>query len=153
MSKMDLKNGIKVTDSLGNFSYKIPNISWEPIRFVDEEINALTVGDTLQGYKRFFSVVEMKYIYDWDWEGEQETVENNNNILETGEIYLIGQKRRYNIILYEDDIPQMILFSITVLDTVRKRHYTLSLKTEYIEYYKTRICEMKPILDSFEIKN
>jgi hypothetical protein len=80
-------------------------------------------------------------------------VEKEFNVIETGEIYLNGEGRHYNFVLFENEKPQMISFYVTILDTIRKRQYTLSLSTEYTENYKSRICKMKPLIENFEIKN
>jgi hypothetical protein len=152
-SDLNLNNGIEVTDSLEYFSYLIPDSTWMPVRSFGYNENGLTVGDTSQGYMRFFNVNQSDYSYDWNWADEQKSIEMEFNVKETGEILLDGQERRYNIVLFENNNPQMISFFVTILDTVKKKHYTLSLTTEYVDDYKSRICNMKPLLESFKIKN
>ena len=152
-STLELKYGIEVRDSLGYFSFQIPDSTWKPLRFLSEKENGLTVGDTSEGYMRFFNVNQSNYTEYWDWEEEQKNVELNFYVVESGEISLNGQKRKYNLVLHEEDSPQMISFYVTVLDTIRKRMYTLNLVTEYSEQYQTRICKMKPLMESFKIEN
>ncbi|MFT5969731.1 MAG: hypothetical protein ACI8ZO_000227 [Flavobacteriales bacterium] len=91
------------------------------------------------------------FTYDWSWEEEQKNVEKDFNVIETGEIFLNGKQRHYNLILFIDDNPPMISFYVTVIDTANKRQYTLSLVIEYSEDYKTRICNLKPLLESFKM--
>ena len=152
-SPLNLKNGIEVSDSLDYFSYKIPDSTWKPLRFLDDNENGLTVGDTSQGYMRFFNVNQSEYTYEWNWEEEQMKIEADFNVIETGEVNLNGQERPYNLVLFDEDTPQMISFYVIILDTIKKRQYTLNLATEYNEDYITRICRMKPLLESFKIKN
>jgi hypothetical protein len=150
---MNLKNGIEFTDTLGYFSYRVPDSSWKPLRFLDDNENGLTVGDTSLGYIRLFNVNQSHYTYAWNWEEEQKNVEKEFNVIEKGEINLNGKGSHYNLVLFDEDTPQMISFYVTVLDTIKKRQYTLNLKTEYTEDYKTRFCKMKPMIESFKIKN
>jgi hypothetical protein len=150
---LNLDNGIEVSDSLGYFSYRIPDSTWKPQRILNDKENGLTVGDTALGYIRLFNVNQSDYTHEWNWEEEQKNVEKDFNVIETGEILLNGSESRYNIVFFESDTPQMISFYITVLDTIRKRQYTLNITTEFVEDFKSRICKMKPLMESFKIKN
>ena len=151
-STLSLSEGIVVSDTLGYFSYKMPDSSWLPQRYLGENTTGLTIGDiSSQGHWFFFNASHSFYTGEWNWEVEQKIVENDFNVIETGNISLLGQERPYNIVHFELDSPQTISFYVTVLDTVKKSYYTLNLTTDYDEDYKSRICEMKPLLESFRI--
>jgi len=151
-STLNLSEGIVVSDTLGYFSYKMPDSSWLPQRYLGENTTGLTIGDiSSQGHWFFFNASHSFYTGEWNWEVEQKIVENDFNVIETGNISLLGQERPYNIVHFELDSPQTISFYVTVLDTVKKSNYTLNLTTDYDEDYKSRICEMKPLLESFRI--
>jgi len=151
-STLNLSEGIVVSDTLGYFSYKMPDSSWLPQRYLGENTTGLTIGDiSSQGHWFFFNASHSFYTGEWNWEVEQKNVENDFNVIETGNISLLGQERPYNIVHFELDSPQTISFYVTVLDTVKKSNYTLNLTTDYDEDYKSRICEMKPLLESFRI--
>ena len=151
-STLSLSEGIVVSDTLGYFSYKMPDSSWLPQRYLGENTTGLTIGDiSSQGHWFFFNASHSFYTGEWNWEVEQKNVENDFNVIETGNISLLGQERPYNIVHFELDSPQTISFYVTVLDTVKKSNYTLNLMTDYDENYKSRICEMKPLLESFRI--
>ncbi|MDB3999926.1 hypothetical protein N9439_00070 [Schleiferiaceae bacterium] len=151
-STLSLSEGIVVSDTLGYFSYKIPDSSWLPQRYLGENTTGLTIGDiSSQGHWFFFNASHSFYTGEWNWEVEQKNVENDFNVIETGNISLLGQERPYNIVHFHVDSPQTISFYVTVLDTLKKSNYTLNLTTDYDEDYKSRICEMKPLLESFRI--
>jgi hypothetical protein len=44
-SSLDLSNGIRVHDSLGYFSFLMPDSSWMPKRYVGENTTGITIGD------------------------------------------------------------------------------------------------------------
>ena len=151
-STLNLSEGIVVSDTLGYFSYKMPDSSWLPQRSLGKNTTGLTIGDiSSQGHWFFFNANHSFYTGEWNWEVEQKNVENDFNVIETGNISLLGQERPYNIVHFELDSSQAISFYVTVLDTVKKSNYTLNLMTDYDEDYKSRICEMKPLLESFRI--
>ena len=151
-STLNLSEGIVVSDTLGYFSYKMPDSSWLPQRYLGENTTGLTIGFvSSQGHWFLFNASHSFYTGEWNWEVEQKIVENDFNVIETGNISLLGQERPYNIVHFELDSPQTISFYVTVLDTVKKSNYTLNLTTDYDEDYKSRICEMKPLLESFRI--
>ena len=151
-SNLSLSEAIVVSDTLGYFSYKMPDSSWLPQRYLGENTTGLTIGDiSSQGHWFFFNASHSFYTGEWNWEVEQKIVENDFNVIETGNISLLGQERPYNIVHFHVDSPQTISFYVTVLDTVKKSNYTLNLTTDYQEDYKSRICEMKPLLESFRI--
>ena len=151
-SNLSLSEGIVVSDTLGYFSYKMPDSSWLPQRYLGENTTGLTIGDiSSQGHWFFFNASHSFYTGEWNWEVEQKNVENDFNVIETGNISLLGQERPYNIVHFQVDSPQTISFYVTVLDTLKKSNYTLNLMTDYDEDYKSRICEMKPLLESFRI--
>jgi len=153
-STLNLSEGIVVSDTLGFFSYKMPDSSWLPQRYLGENTTGLTIGDiSSQGHWFFFNASHSFYTGEWDWEEEQKNVENDFNVIETGKISLLGQERPYNIVHFHVDSPQTISFYVTVLDTVKKSNYTLNLMTDYDKDYRSRICEMKPLLESFRILN
>ena len=152
MSTLSLSEAIVVSDSIGCFSYKMPDSSWLPQRYLGENTTGLTIGDiSSEGHWFFFNASHSFYTGEWNWEVEQKNVENDFNIIETGNITLLGQERPYNIVHFHEDSPQTISFYVTVLDTLKKSNYTLNLTTDYDEDYKSRICEMKPLLESFRI--
>jgi hypothetical protein len=151
-SKLNLNNSVIVSDSLEYFSFQVPDSSWKAMRFLDSAGNGVTVGDTSKGYIRLFNVYQSEYTNPWNWEEEQKAVEMDFNVIETGDIYFHNQKGRYNIVLFENDEPQMISLYLTILDTINKRLYTLNLITENHPEFKDRFCEMKPIVESFKIK-
>ena len=151
-TELELINGIEVTDSLGHFSFRVPDITWQPMKFLNDKENGLVVSDTSEGYIRVFSVNQSNYTYDWNWEEEQKNVEKYFTVLESGELNLNGRKYKYNIVLDEDSSPKLASLFVTFLDTVEKRNYTLELMTENAKDYKSRFCTMKPILESFKIK-
>ena len=151
-STLNLSAGIVVSDTLGYFSYKMPDSSWLPQRYLGENTTGLTIGDiSSQGHWFFFNASHSFYTGEWNWEIEQKNVESDFNVIETGNISLLGQERPYNVVHFHVDSPQTISFYVTVLDTVKKSNYTLNLMTDYDEDYKSRICEMKPLLESFRI--
>ena len=153
-STLSLSEGIVVSDTLGFFSYKMPDSSWLPQRYLGENTTGLTIGDiSSQGHWFFFNASHSFYTGEWNWEVEQKNVENDFNVIETGNISLLGQERPYNIVHFHVDSPQTISFYVTVLDTVKKSNYTLNLTTDYDEDYKSRIYEMKPLQESFRILN
>ena len=153
-STLNLSEGIVVSDTLGYFSYKMPDSSWLPQRYLGENTTGLTIGDiSSQGHWFFFNASHSFYTGEWNWEVEQKIVENDFNVIETGNISLLGQERPYNIVHFHVDSPQTISFYVTVLDTVKKSNYTLNLMTDYDEDYQSSICEMKPLLESFRILN
>ena len=151
-SNLSLSEAIVVSDTLGYFSYKMPDSSWLPQRYLGENTTGLTIGDiSSQGHWFFFNASHSFYTGEWNWEVEQKNVENDFNVIETGNISLLGQERPYNIVHFHVDSPQTISFYVTVLDTVKKSNYTLNLTTDYDDDYESRICEMKPLLESFRI--
>ena len=151
-STLILSDGIEVSDTLGYFSYKMPDSSWLPTRHLEENATGLTIGDiSSEGHWFLFNASHSFYTGEWDWEIEQKNVESDFNVIETGIISLLGQERPYNIVHFLVDSPQTISFYVTVLDTLKKSNYTLNLTTDYDEDYKSRICEMKPLLESFRI--
>ncbi|MDB2435691.1 hypothetical protein N9W65_01795 [Schleiferiaceae bacterium] len=153
-STLNLSEGIVVSDTLGYFSYKLPDSSWLPQRYLGENTTGLTIGDiSSEGHWFVFNASHSFYTGEWNWEVEQKNVESDFNVIETGNISLLGQERPYNIVHFHVDSPQTISFYVTVLDTVKKSNYTLNLTTDYDEDYKSRICEMKPLLESFRILN
>ena len=152
-SMLKLENGIEVTDSLNYFSYSIPDSSWHPERFLDEKENGLTVGDTSEGYMKLFNVNQSDYTYDWNWDEEFKNVEKDFNVIEKGEILFQGILRPYHIVLFEEESPEFYSFYLTYLDTIQKRQFTLNITVEGSSDYKARICNMRPILESFKIKN
>jgi len=151
-TKIDLEKSIVVSDSLGFFSFQVPDSTWKPIRLLDNHDNGLTVGDTSKGYIRLFNVNQSEYSSSWNWAEEQKNVEIDYNVIETGEILFHDQKCRYNIVLFEKEEPQMITFYFTILDTINERQYTLNLTTENHPEFKDRFCEMRSIVESFRIK-
>jgi hypothetical protein len=153
-STLNLSEGIVVSDTLGYFSYKMPDSSWLPQRYLGENTTGLTIGDiSSEGHWFFFNASHSFYTGEWNWEVEQKNVKNDFNVIETGNISLLGQERPYNIVHFHVDSPQTISFYVTVLDTVKKSNYTFNPMTDYDEDYKSRICEMKPLLESFRIIN
>ena len=153
-STLNLGKAIVVSDTLGYFSYKMPDSSWLPQRYLGENTTGLTIGNiSSQGHWFFFNASHSFYTGEWNWEVEQKNIENDFDVIETGNISLLGQERPYNIVHFHVDSPQTISFYVTVLDTIKKSNYTLNLMTDYDEDYKSRICEMKPLLESFRILN
>ncbi|MDA7805648.1 hypothetical protein N9O54_05470 [Schleiferiaceae bacterium] len=151
-SPLILSDGIEVSDTLGYFSYKMPDSSWLPQRYLGENTTGLTIGDiSSEGHWFVFNASHSFYTGEWNWEVEQKNVESDFNVIETGNISLLGQERPYSIVHFHVDSPQTISFYVTILDTVKKSNYTLNLTTDYDEDYKSRICEMKPLLGSFRI--
>jgi hypothetical protein len=153
VSDITLNKSILVTDSLGLFSFQVPDSSWKPERFLDDENNGLTVGDTSLGFLRLLNVNQSDYEGHWNWDEEQINVEQDFNVIETGDFLFNEQTCRYNIVLFEIDRPQMVSFYLTILDTTYRRQYTVSLSTENHPDYKKRICTMKPIIETLKIKN
>ena len=151
-SSLDLSNGIRVNDSLGYFSFMMPDSSWMPKRYVGENTTGLTIGDvSSDGHFYVFNASHAYYTGEWDWEKEQANVENDFNVIKTGKVHLLGQSRPLNIVHFQVDSPQTISFYISIIDTLNKSNYTLNLTTDYGEGYESRICEMKPLLESFNI--
>jgi hypothetical protein len=62
---------------------------------------------------------------EWDWEKEQANVENDFNVIETGEVHLLGQSRPLNIVHFQVDSPQTISFYISIIDTLNKKQLYL----------------------------
>ena len=54
--QVDLKNGLTIKDTLGNYQIKYPDESWLPILNLDSNGNGISVGDTSLGYLRMFAV-------------------------------------------------------------------------------------------------
>lgn len=150
-SVLNLTKGIEITDSLNYFIYNIPDSSWHPERFLNQKENGLTVGDTSEGYMRLFNVNQSDYTYDWNWEEEFKNVEKDFNVIEKGEVIFQGEIRPYHIILFDEDSPEFYSFYLTYLDTIKKRQYTLNIAVEGSSDFKARICNMKPILESFRL--
>jgi len=151
-STLILSDGIEVSDTLGYFSYKMPDSSWLPTRHLEENATGLTIGDiSSEGHWFLFNASHSFYTCEWDWEIEQKNVESDFNVIETGIISLPGQERPYNIVHFLVDSLQTISFYVTVLDTLKKSNYTLNLTIDYDEDYNSRICEMIPLLESFKI--
>ena len=88
---------------------------------------------------------------EWDWEKEQANVENDFNVIETGQVHLLSQSRPLIIVHFQVDSPQTISYYISNIDTLNSSNYTFDLPTDYGEGCESRICEMKPILESFNI--
>ena len=151
-SSLDLSNEIKVYDSLGYFSFLMPDSSWMPKRYVEENTTGLTIGDVSSyGHLYLFNASHAYYTSEWDWEKEQANVENDFNVVETGKVHLLGQSRPLNIVHFQVDSPQTISYYISIIDTLNRSNYTLNLTTDYREGYESRICEIKPLLESFNI--
>ena len=151
-SSVDLSNGIRVYDSLGYFSLMMPDSSWMPKRYVGENTTGLTIGDvSSDGHLYIFNASHSYYTGEWDWGKEQANVENDFNVIKTGKVHLLGQSRPLNIVHFQVDSPQTISFYISIIDTLNRSNYTLNLTTDYGEGYESRICEMKPILESLKI--
>lgn len=150
-TKTDYNEWILISDSLNYFSYYIPDSSWHPDRFFNENENGLTVGDTTGGYLKFFNVNQTNYTYAWNWQEELINVENDFNVIEKGFIPYKGQNRPFHIVKFDENKPELVTLYVTVLDTTKQRNYTVALSTEMAENYQNRICELKPVMDSFQI--
>ena len=149
---LDLSNGIRVYDSLGYFSFMMPDSSWMPKRYVGENTTGLTIGDVSSDRHFYiFNASHSYYTGEWDWGKEQANVENDFNVIKTGKVHLLGQSRPLNIVHFQIDSPQTISFYISIIDTLNRSNYTLNLTTDYGEGYESRICEMNPILESLKI--
>ena len=130
----------------------MPDSSWMPKRYVGENTTGLTIGDVSSaGHFYIFNASHAYYTGEWDWGKEQANVENDFNVIKTGKVHLLGQSRPLNIVHFQIDSPQTISFYISIIDTLNRSNYTLNLTTDYGEGYESRICEMKPILESFKI--
>ena len=83
-STLSLSEGIVVSDTLGYFSYKMPDSSWLPQRSLGENTTGVTIGDiSSQGHWFFFNASHYFYTGEWDCEEEQKKVENDFNVIET----------------------------------------------------------------------
>ena len=73
-STLILSDGIEVSDTLGYFSYKMPDSSWLPTRHLEENATGLTIGDlSSEGHWFLFNASHSFYTGEWDWEIEAET--------------------------------------------------------------------------------
>jgi len=71
-STLSLSEGIVVSDTLGYFSYKMPDSSWLPQHYLGENTTGLTIGDiSSQGHWFFFNASHSFHTGEWDWEIEQ----------------------------------------------------------------------------------
>ena len=151
-SSLDLSNGIRVHDSLGYFSFLMPDSSWMPKRYVGENTTGLTIGDVSSDEHLYvFNASHAYYSGEWNWEKEQANVEKDFNVIRTGKVDLLGESRPLNIVHFQVDSPQTISYYISIIDTLNRSNYTLNLTTDYGVDYESRICEMKPILESFKV--
>ena len=146
------RNGsIPFSDSLGEFSFRLPDSSWHITRYVTADENGISAGDMSTGYIRVFSVNRLHYDYNWNWADEQREIEDAFNVLETRSINLNGQQVHSNLVLFEEDDPSMISLFVSLIDSTHQRFYTLHLMTEYAEDYPDRLCAMRPLLERFHL--
>lgn len=146
--EVDLSRSIIVTDSLNHFSISIPDSTWKPIRFLFENENGLTVGDTTKGFLRLINITEQKYDGQWDWEEEQKIIENFFNVEETGDLNFNGKACRWNLVSFDNDKLPMYSLYLTMLDSLN--FYTINISIEKTMDYKTRICELESIIKTLK---
>jgi hypothetical protein len=147
--QVELTNGITITDSLGKFSYVIPDSLWLPQRSVGFNENGLTVGDTLLGYIRFFNINQSKFTGDFIWEIEQKIIEKEFNVIDKGQTTFKGQLTHWNLVHFDED--GYITLYISHIDREEKDTYTISMTVEFNPDYKQRLCELESFLETFEI--
>ncbi len=150
-SALNLRDGIRITDSLNHFSYVIPDSSWRPKRILDDTQNGLIVGDSSLGYIRGFSVIELTYSGDWDWDAEEANLAKDNTILATGITDILNAKHQYYILLDSDSSLPSVFCYIPVFDTLQHKLYAVNLVVEYEEDYAERFCQMKQLLKGVEL--
>lgn len=150
-TKIDLSNGVVVTDSLLHYRFIVPDSSWKPMRTLTNLENGLTVGDTTGGVLRLLNVTESSYLGEWDWESEQESVEHDFNVIESGDFQYMDQTCRWNLVKFNDDSLLYYTLHVTVVDSFQQRFYTIALSTNATTDFKQRLCEMESFLEYFKI--
>lgn len=151
--KVDISNGLFISDTLGMFEYKIPDSSWMPIRVYDNTGNGLTVGDTTNGYFRGINVNQIKYTPPYDDESEHDIIMSKYNVLETGFMLIYNQKCRWHLINeFEDNHDYTSLF-ISYVDTLNSNLFVIHALVENAGDYKSRICSLENIIKSFRLRN
>ncbi len=110
----------------------------------------LTIGKVNGDSMQLFHVLQTNYTDEWNWEEEIKNVERDFNIVDEGFVNLNNKKRPYHLVKQGNDQEWFTLY-VTVLDTIQKRNYTLSISTHVSADYNKRFCELKPIMESFKI--
>lgn len=147
-SDLNLDDGIVVSDTLGLFSFQIPDSSWNPIRTYDDDSNGLTAGDFSKGYYRVFNVRQSYFEGKWNWDEELQKISSDYDVVEMGPTSFQNQNTYYHLIKDKADNYYFYSYMLTYLDTSRKRNYTLMISVESENNHWKKICEMKPLLES-----
>jgi hypothetical protein len=88
----------------------------------------------------------------WNLIKEQEQVEEEFNIIESGDIQFKGKESRWNLVFYDQDIIQTYSLYLTYVHEESEKIYTLDLTTENIGNIKENICTLEPLIKTFKIK-
>ena len=130
----------------------MPNYSWSISRSLDSLGSGLTIGDTTKGFIRIFNINRTDYNPPWDLNKEQAQVEQDFNVIEKGDIYFKGKKSKWNLVFYDQDLPQTYSLYLTYLDEENKKIFTLDLTTENVGNIKQNLCTLEPLIKTFKIK-
>lgn len=150
--QINLDNGITHIDTFNHFSARFPDTSW----FITKELiegNGLTGCNDSKGYFRCFAITEMEKADPWPSDEEQQQeIEEQFNVLETGSIMYKDEKCTWNLVAFDNDPTPVYSMYITVEHPSDNRFYTLNLSTEQDKNMENRICELESFLKHFEIE-
>lgn len=148
--QIDVKEGIRVDDNIGRFSFEVPNEDWVPYFHTDHLSNGVTVGLIDGDNFKTFSITELTKAENWkSKENTQADVEANFNIIESGRIVVDGQESLWNLVDFNtDSIPSLSLY-VTVEHPTENWFYTLNLSVSTDKYGKKDLCELENLILSF----
>lgn len=144
---IDLTTGITVSDSLGLFTFVIPDSSWLPMRIVGENENGLTVGEPDVEYSRLFNVNQRAFQGQWSWETEENAIRGKFEVVEEGRVHLFGVNVPWHLVRFKKD--NLLTLYVQSIELETQRQYTLAIAVSESDSSRQLICELEPMLFSF----
>ncbi len=141
-SVMDVSEAFKI--------YLVDDEGWAVDVGFEENPYGLTLTDTT-GALRGYTAVPMEMEDPWpSWEEMDKEIREDFNVMENGKVELLNRECRWYLVSYDDEIFTHSLF-VTVEDEAVGFFYTLNISVDDAKNYKERICELEPLISSFEL--
>lgn len=151
-NKIEVENGITISDSLNRYKITYPNNKWMPAKSMDELGNRIEGVVFEENSFRYFGVNELPKNDKWQSQKEQQKeIESKFNVIESGKILLNGKESLWNFVDEENDsVPTWTLYLITEHPS-KNLFYTLNLALSKDKYDKVNVCELENLVNSFEL--
>ena len=146
----EYEGGIRAEDVLKVFGFVVPDSTWTVYKGSLDDLHVGATKYSDSSYSIFNATVQ-GYTSEWNWKEQQEIVENDFEVEASGTIVVNDEELRYNLVYNLDSvIGDNWACYFSLVDTLNKQLFTLSMFTTDTEAYQDRFCEMMPMLHSFD---